>query len=135
MDGPLGTIAIVLIVLIGNVAFFGTIAAVVLVPRMLKNRERVQLQNTIRAAIDKGQPLPPEALDAMTRDIRPAPSAQRDVRLGIIWLAVAVGLGTIGWAFTDFDTAEWGRAIGFAAIPGTIGIAFIVLSFFNKSKA
>ncbi|HEY3812985.1 MAG TPA: DUF6249 domain-containing protein [Caulobacteraceae bacterium] len=127
---------VVLIVLIGNVAFFGTIVAVVLIPRILKNRERKQIQDTIRAAIDKGQPLPSEVLDVMTRDVRSAPSSrQRDVRLGIIWLAIGVGLGVIGWMFTGFDTTEPGPFIGFFAIPGVIGIAFIILSFFNKSKA
>jgi membrane associated rhomboid family serine protease len=127
---------VVLIVLIGNVAFFGTIVAVVLIPRILKNRERKQIQDTIRAAIDKGQPLPPEVLDVMTRDVRSAPSSrQRDVRLGILWLAIGIGLGVIGWMFTGFDTSEPGPFIGFFAIPGVIGIAFIVLSFFNKSKA
>ena len=133
MDVSTGA-AVVLIVLVSCLVPFGTLAAIILVPRILKNRERQQLQDTIRAAIDKGQPLPPEVLDVMTRDVRSMPSAQRDRRLGIIWLAIGIGLGVIGWMFTGFDTSEPGPFIGFFAIPGVIGIAFIVLSFFNKTE-
>src|ERR1700739_2108051 len=71
---------------------FGSIASLFLVPRYLKSMERQKLQDTIRLAIEKGQQLPPEVLDAMTRDIRPASTAARDIRVGVIWLAIALAL-------------------------------------------
>ena len=40
--------------------FFAMIAAIVLVPSFYKTRERADMQQTVRHALDKGQPLPPE---------------------------------------------------------------------------
>lgn len=121
-------------------AGIGMIIAIVLGPVYLKSRERRELQETVRAAIDKGQPLPPEMIEAMTRDVsKTLPSRTRDIRRGIIWLAVGVGiaafsyLSAIGWH--DHDAGEFfGGTAGIAAIPVTIGLAFLVLSFFNKNK-
>ena len=119
----------VLIVLI----IFGSLASLFIVPRYFKNREREKMQDTIRAAIDKGQTLPPELIEAMTRDVRPASSPQRDVRLGVIWLAIAGGLGVLGYLASDFTDEGYQSTVALAAIPALIGIAFIVLSFFNKA--
>ena len=113
---------------------FGSFASLFIVPRYFKNREREKMQDTIRAAIDKGQQLPPDLIEAMTRDVRPASSPQRDIRLGIIWLAIAAGLGALGWVGGDFADDAVQATVALAAIPGTIGLAFIVLSFFSKSK-
>jgi hypothetical protein len=119
----------------GPLIFFGFLAAVIIVPRYFKSRERQQMQETIRAAIERGQPLPPEVLDAMTRDVRPAPSAGRDLRIGVVWLAIAAGLAGFGAAIgqlTD-DDVLW-PFVGMAAVPGAIGLAFVVLALFNKGK-
>lgn len=119
---------------------FGTITAIVFGPTYLKFRERREMQATVRAAIDKGQPLPPEMIEAMTKDVaKSLPSRTRDIRRGIIWLAVGIGLAafsymsSIGWH--DNDAGEFfGGTMGIAAIPVTVGLAFLVLSFFNKNK-
>ena len=120
---------------------FGTITAIIVGPSYLKSRERREMQETVRRAIDKGQPLPPEVIDAMTKDVtKNLPSRTRDIRRGIIWLAVGVGIA----AFSLINSMSWGNdgwnnhvgdgMLGIAAIPVTIGLAFIVLSFFNKNK-
>ena len=122
-------------------AVFGTITAIIVGPTYLKSRERREMQETVRRAIDKGQPLPPEVIDAMTKDVtKNLPSRTRDIRRGIIWLAVGVGIA----AFSLINSMSWGNdgwdnhvgdgMLGIAAIPVTIGLAFIVLSFFNKNK-
>ena len=46
-------------------AVFGTITAIVFGPTFLKYREKRDMQETVRLAVDKGQELPPELLDAM----------------------------------------------------------------------
>lgn len=139
MDGEfVGMVAIL--------AMFGTITAIFFGPAWLKSRERRETQETVRRAIDKGQPLPPEVIDAMTKDVaKNLPSRTRDIRRGVIWLATGVGIA----AFSAISDATWnqndgpfssdapfagGPLLGFAAIPITIGLAFIVLSFFNKNK-
>ena len=120
-------------------AVFGTITAIVVGPTYLKSKERREMQATVRAAIDKGQPLPPEVIEALGKEAtKNLPSRTRDIRRGIIWLAVGVGMAAFG-IISDWDGNEWNGGmdnglLGVAAIPVTIGLAFIVLSFFNKNK-
>ena len=121
-------------------AVFGTITAIIVGPTYLKSREKREMQTTVRHAIDKGQDLPPELIDAMTRDVASKlPSRTRDLRRGVIWLAVGIGfaafsyLSNLGWSDHDIQEAT-AAMMGQAAIPATIGLAFIVLSFFNPNK-
>ncbi len=122
-------------------AVFGTITAIVFGPTYLKSREKREMQATLRHAIDKGQELPAEVIDAMTRDVaRGLPSRTRDIRRGIIWLAVGIGIAAFGvindmsWDHDGWEGHFGNGLLGVAAIPVTIGLAFIVLSFFNKNK-
>jgi hypothetical protein len=120
---------------------FAAIVAIILGPGYLKSRERQELQTTVRHAIDKGQELPPELIDAMTRDVASKlPSRSRDLRRGVLWLAVGIGLAAFsflsnmgGWHDNDIEGAA-AALMGISAIPATIGLAFIVLSFFNPNK-
>jgi hypothetical protein len=131
--GSIGALAGV----IGPVMLFGMIAAIVIVPRWIKSREQEQLQATIRLAIEKGQPLPPEVIDAISRDARPAPSAGRDIRRGVIWLCVAGAFVACGYAasyWSDGDTEGFGWLIGLAAFPGFIGLAFVIIGLLNRGK-
>ena len=118
-------------------AVFGTITAIVVGPTWLKSRERQEMQVTVRAALDKGQPLPPELVDALSKDvIQKLPSRSRDIRRGVIWLAVGIGLAAFG-LINDFN-GGWDRdfdgMVGIAAIPLTIGLAFLVLGAINKNR-
>jgi hypothetical protein len=116
---------------------FGTIAAVIIVPFYLRSQERIRVQETLRAAIESGQAMPTEVMENAARNIniRPAPSPGRDLRTGIIWLGVGLGLAAMGVAlgFDDPDTTM--PFLGFAAFPVFIGLAFIALSFVNRTKA
>ncbi|QBX37702.1 hypothetical protein E4M02_14010 [Brevundimonas sp. S30B] len=126
--------------IIAILAVFGTITAIIVGPTYLKTQERKETQETVRRAIEKGQPLPPEVIEAMSRDVtKSLPSRSRDIRRGVIWLAVGIGLaafsvvsdvGGSDWSGNNFDSS----LLGVACIPATIGLAFIVLSFFNKNK-
>ncbi len=118
------------------IAFFAMIAAIVIVPNYLRSQERQKLQDTLRAAIEKGQPLPAEVVTAMTADVkvRPKPSPQRDLRLGIIWLGVAFGIAALGFATSFEEPDALYPTLGVAAFPGFIGLAFIVMSFFGRDR-
>ena len=109
------------------------IAAIVIFPFFFKSRERRELHATLRAAIDKGQPVPPEVIEAMTRSVKLPPTRLRDLRTGVIWLAVGVGVGLATY-FGDFDHGGDFDGLGIACIPAVIGVAYIVLSFFNPNK-
>lgn len=114
--------------MVSSIFFFITIIAIVLVPRWLKSREREALQQTLKAAIERGQPLPPEVVDAITSEQRPAPSAIRDVRTAVIWLGVAAGLICFAYALgNDPDSADaFYPLLGISAFPGFVGIAYLI---------
>ena len=117
------------------VALFGMIAAIVIVPAWLKSRERREMQATLRTAIDKGQPLPTDVVEALSREnIKPPASATRDLRVGVILLAVSIGIALMGYMISFEDMDAFYPISGMAAIPGMIGLAFIILSVFNKNK-
>jgi len=116
------------------IAFFGMIAAIFIVPRYFKSKEREALQATVRAAIERGQNLSPESIDAITRDLQvaaPAPSAVRDLRAAVVWIAIAVGIGIFGWYVDDGD--HWDGFIAFACIPGLVGLAYLAMAGINAS--
>ena len=116
------------------IIMFIMIGAIVLVPAWLKSRERLEMQTTLRAAIEKGQPVPSEVIEALTRNVKVAPTSLSDIRTGIIWLAVGIGIGLFGY-FVSFEESDFHfPSMGIAAIPIVIGLAFIVLSFFNPNK-
>ena len=114
---------------------FIMIIAIVVVPAWLKSKERKEMQATLRSAIEKGQPLPPEVIDSLSKDnIKPPATAARDLRVGVILLAVSLGIAIFGYAVSFAEMDSFYPISGIAAIPGMIGLAFIVLSFFNKNK-
>jgi hypothetical protein len=116
---------------------FGSIASLFIVPIYLRSVERQKLQDTLRAAIEKGQPLPTDVVDAMTSDVkvRPRPSSYRDLRSGIIWVGVAVGLAGLGIALSFDEPDATYPLLGIACFPGFIGLAFILISFLGRSRA
>lgn len=127
--------------IIAILSVFGSLTAIIVGPSYLKTRERRDMQKTVRAAIDKGQPLPPEVIDALSKEAaRNIPSRTRDIRRGIIWLAVGIGIAAFG-TINDISSVNGGwednfgnGMLGLAAIPTTVGLAYLVLSFFNKNK-
>lgn len=116
---------------------FGSIASLFLVPQWLRSQERQKLQETLRAAIERGQPLPQDVVQAMTSDVKPArslPSPSRDLRTGIVWLGVAIGLAAMGVAVGFEEPDATYPMIGVAAFPAFIGLAFIVMYFVGKDR-
>ena len=124
MDGTL--IPIVLFIMIG---------AIVIVPTWLKSKERKEMQATLRASIEKGQALPPEIVEALSKEnIKPPATATRDLRVGVILLAVSLGVALFGYMVSFAEMDAFYPIAGSAAVPGMIGLAFIILSLFNKNK-
>lgn len=115
---------------------FIMVIAIVVIPKWLKSRERHEMQATIRAAIDKGQELPPELIDAMSKDVkvRKVSSAQSDIRTGIILISVGAGIAAFGWMVGYQESDAFYPLLGIGLIPGLIGVAYVVLSFFNPNK-
>ena len=123
----------ILIILI----IFGSIASLFIVPRYFKSVERQKMAETLRAAIEKGQPLPTEVIEAMSSNVRSPglpPSPQRDLRTGIIWLGVGIGFAALGAVLSFEEPDALFPCLGLATFPTFIGLAFIALGFLNKKS-
>jgi hypothetical protein len=116
---------------------FGSISAIIIVPFWLRSQERMRVQETLRAAIESGQAMPTEVMENAARNIniRPVPSASRDLRTGIIWLGVGLGFVAMGIALGYEEPESTIPMIAVAAFPVFIGLAFIALALINRTKS
>ncbi|HEX4179821.1 MAG TPA: DUF6249 domain-containing protein [Caulobacteraceae bacterium] len=125
------------------VIFWLFVAAVVLVPKYLRSRERSKLLDTLKVAYEKGQPVPPELIDALQRGAIPETPAkqssysapERDLRRAIVLICVGAGIALAGYGLyygISFASDEGGAitgsiVAGVGAIPGLIGVAYLLL--------
>ena len=94
-------------------------------------KSRTEMQQTLRAALEKGQELTPEIIDRLGH---PKASKDKDLRLGLIWLALAVGLVALGLGIPD-DGGDVARILaGVAAFPFSIGVAYMILHKFTDRQ-
>lgn len=121
-----------LVGIVAIVCVFGFIPAIIWI--LANARAKREVQATLRASIEAGNPLTPEAIEALTRTSVTAPSAAKDIRTGVIWIAVGVGLGVMGFFAGYMEADVFHPALGVASIPTVIGLAYIALSFFNPNK-
>ena len=76
-------------------------------------------QRTIRMMVEKGQPVPAELLAPEVRSVR----RRSDVRRGVVW--TMVGLGLMVWlaAINDWEGGAW----SFGLIPFLIGLGYLIV--------
>ena len=91
-------------------------------------RNRHDVQETIRTALDKGVELTPEAIDRLGH---PKPPKNKDMRAGAIWLSLGAGLVLIGFAVPEPEALR-GLLAG-AALPFCIGTAYLILHKFSDN--
>lgn len=87
-------------------------------------RSKAEMQQTIRLALEKGTELSPEFITTLGE---PEPNKNKDLRRGLIWLALAIGLALCGVAVPDPSGNALRGCLAGAAFPLTIGIAYIVM--------
>ena len=108
------------------ISMFVGLTIVICIFFWFRYRARSEMQQTFRLALEKGQELTPEVIDRLGH---PKPSRDKDLRLGVIWLALAGGLVLIGFAVPDEDALR-GLLAG-AALPFAIGLAYMILHRFT----
>jgi hypothetical protein len=117
--------------------FWGAIVAVILVPVYLRYQDRQRMHETLRIAFEKGLPVPPELITALQSNIAPRrPSTpESDLRKAVVLIAVGLGFCGLGYGLwyglmSVNETAAYvsgASTAGFGAIPGLIGVAYLVL--------
>ena len=106
------------------------VVCVVLVSWMyLRHKARLATQKTYRLALERGSELSPEFIRHLGE---PEPSRDRDLRRGLIWLALALGFAGLGIMIPDDEAL--GPMLGVASFPFFIGLAFIVMYRFGTKK-
>jgi hypothetical protein len=90
---------------------------------LLVSRSR---QRTIRMLVEKGQPVPAELLAPATRSVR----QRSDVRRGVVWTMVGVGLIVWLGAVNDWEGGAW----SFGLIPFLIGLGYLIVWKLENKK-
>jgi hypothetical protein len=113
---------------------FGFFAAIILGSQYFQARKRARVHETIELAIRQGQPAPPELVDLVARQT-PRSQPPSDLRWGLIALCAGLGFAIFGQLMGAIDTDARTALTGFAAIPGCIGIAGILLHVLGRKSS
>jgi hypothetical protein len=116
---------------------FTLVAIVIVLPWILKARERFKAHETLRYLVDKGQAPPPELLASLIEQPKPRPSGERDLRASIVWLSIAIGVSALGASIAwvaDPGGNNWIIAPGVGAFPASIGIGYLLLWILNRRE-
>lgn len=106
------------------IALFASIALIFFLVLYFRHRSRAEMQQTVRLALERGAELSPELLKQLGD---PEPSSNRDLRLGLIWLSLGVGLALCGLFAPDPSGYALRGCLAGAAFPSAIGIAYIIM--------
>jgi hypothetical protein len=123
---------------LGFIVFWAFVAAIILVPLYLRHREREQMHETLRIAYEKGQPVPPELIEALQSKtpVRPMSTPDRDLRWALVLLGFGLGTALMGYGLyyglssggADVAGSIAGPIVaGCGSIPGLIGLGYLVL--------
>lgn len=117
-------------------------------PRYIRSRERQKLYDLMKVAYEKGQPVPPELVASLTKEESSDPVAasrsgrSSDLRRAIVLIAVGLGLAGLGAGFgygLSFASHTAGAIVGgiiagTGAIPGFIGVAYLILAMASSGR-
>ncbi len=127
------------------IALFAAVAAVFILPSYFRSRDKARMHETLRLAYEKGQPVPPELIEALQVGSQmpienPQSRVARDLRVGVVWLAVGLGFVAIGGAFyaglyyVGGATETFASFAAIGAIPIFVGLAFMLLAALGRNK-
>ena len=104
------------------VAAFTMVFGICAVVFYYRYKSRQDLQLTMRAVIDSGQPLSAELLEELTASLH---AKRDDLRRGVI--CIAVGLAFVCLAMLTAEHGPGGPLLGISAFPLLVGVAYLVL--------
>ena len=127
------------------IAFFVCVAAIFVAPAWMRHKERQNMQDIVRVAYEKGQPVSPELITAIQSSlaVKTPSTRESDLRRAIIFIAVGVGMVGLGFGlwYGLESVSDEGAYIsgastaGVGAIPTMIGIAYLILWATGSKKS
>lgn len=94
-----------------------------------RHKTRVESQHTIRLALEKGNELSPEFIKQIGE---PEPPKDRDLRRGMIWIAIGISLALLAVGIPEDDAT--GPMLGSASFPTLIGVAYLIMWRYGTRK-
>jgi hypothetical protein len=107
------------IVAIVFLSIFGAPVLIVIMIGMFTLLVSRMRQRTIRMMVEKGQPIPAELLAPAARSVR----RRSDVRRGVIWAMVGLGVMVFFGAVNDWEGGAWSLGL----IPFLIGLGYLLV--------
>jgi len=107
------------IVAIVFLSIFGAPVLIVIMIGMFTLLVSRMRQRTIRMMVEKGQPIPAELLAPAARSVR----RRSDVRRGVIWSMVGLGVMIFFGAVNDWEGGAWSLGL----IPFLIGVGYLMV--------
>jgi Domain of unknown function (DUF6249) len=107
------------IVAIVFLSIFGAPVLIVILIGMFALSISRRRQRTIRMLVEKGQPIPAELLAPAARAVR----RRSDVRRGVVWAMVGLGMMIFFGAVNDWEGGVWSLGI----IPFLIGVGYLLV--------
>jgi hypothetical protein len=112
------------------IVLFICVAAVFIVFYWFRYRVRAEAQQTIRAALERGQELTPEIVDRLGH---PRPAEHADRRRAVIAIALGVAVAAFGFILGEEDTVR--PLLAVSAFPFALGIGFLIISVFSEKPS
>jgi hypothetical protein len=107
------------IVAIVFLSIFGAPVLIVILIGMFALSISRSRQRTIRMLVEKGQPIPAELLAPAARAVR----RRSDVRRGVVWAMVGLGMMIFFGAVNDWEGGVWSLGL----IPFLIGVGYLLV--------
>jgi hypothetical protein len=107
------------IVAIVFLSIFGAPVLIVIVIGLFALAGSRMRQRTIRMMVEKGQPVPAELLAPEIRAVR----RRSDVRRGVIWTMIGLGVMIFFGAVNDWEGGAWSLGL----IPFLIGLGYLIV--------
>jgi hypothetical protein len=107
------------IVAIVFLSIFGAPVLIVILIGMFALAISRSRQRTIRMLVEKGQPIPAELLAPAARAVR----RRSDVRRGVVWAMVGLGMMIFFGAVNDWEGGIWSLGL----IPFLVGLGYLIV--------
>lgn len=112
--------------------FFGAVIGTVWLFSHYTYKKRQAAHETLRMAVDKGQPLSVEMIEKMGDMVDPV---RRDLRRGVILIALGAAIAIVGLIIGPKEGESLRPVLGIASFPVILGIAYLSLWRFGHDRA